>query len=89
MYIICAGGDDVSSQTIPIARYTDDEPDDWDDEMGLFHKNESSWCSGTVFDHLSRVEILDQARWSFFFNAYKLTDSCPCFHWTLKLDKQN
>lgn len=73
----------------PVARYTDDEPADWNDAMGLFHKNDSSWCASNVFDNQQRVEVLDADLWNFYFNAYKLCDACPCFQWKLKIEKQN
>ena len=81
VYLVCADG-------VPLARFTTTEPADWDDDMGLFHKNESSWCSGNVFKPCSReaVEVLVAEEWERLREIYEAPDKCPCMHFAFVLD---
>lgn len=74
-----------------IARYTDDEPDAWDDDLGLFHKNESTWCASNALWNDARVEVLDQHSWDSYRAEYPntLDTGCPCMDWELELWPQS
>ena len=76
----------------PLARYITTEPDDWTDDDGVFHKNESSWCSGTIFDapeepgRLDQIDVLDRPKWDELNRVYNARDTCPCMHLTFELE---
>ena len=70
-----------------LALYTCREPSDWDDDMGLFHKNDSSWCSGNVFDACSEstLDVLQPEVWEAYHARYSKHDTCPCLHFSFEL----
>lgn len=88
VYSIYMANEFLDTKGNPIARFTDEEPSDWDVDMGEFHKNESSWCSGNVFDRPDQVEVLDRERWEGYVKKYARGE-CPCFEWCFRVYIQN
>lgn len=70
-----------------LAVYTCPERLDWDDEMGLFDKNDSSWCMGNVFNQgeHTTLEVLQPELWDMFEREYRSESECPCGRFVFEL----